>query len=217
MKKIFFISVIILVITSNLNSQFINSIGFKIGGVSYYQHMQKSSENFLNDIKEIGFGYDFEVSFETRSYNMFTFIGALNFSDEGRILGNTPVYFYPFSSDILISNRYRFLSVQTLAKYIFSRKQYGFYIISGLRTGLMIQNYYSKEHANYVKLPNGHFRFGLAMGMGYLFKSDYLVEILYKPNFTNTYYVRNDNRDWNVKIYDQTFNLSFGCRINLNK
>ena len=137
-----------------------------------------------------GIGVDAGVFAECAGYKNLSFTGELHFSDKG-ITPNTPVnlfsnsYIYPYYIDI--SNRYQYLTLQTLAKYSFSKKEIGFYCIAGLRADLMVHNYYTSEYLYFYKPPNLHFELGGTFGLGYTFPIGLFAEYQFNPNFTKMF------------------------------
>jgi len=176
MKKILLL-LILLFLISNSNSQFIKNYGFKIGVLNNTLYMGSTP---LTDV----WAYDLGIFIEIPVFKKLSFVVELNFNEKGT---STP-YLYP---NFIINNRFRYLTLSGLTKYNFAEKEIDFYGIIGLRTDMMINNYYSGNYydANIIKLRNFNFELGGTIGFGLGINPGPFLEFQYIPNFTSVYKV----------------------------
>jgi hypothetical protein len=212
MKKILFALLIIFALNEYTSSQFLKGYGFE-GGLLYHSQCSINyGSNLSFDQWGGAFGIDLGILGEFSLYKKLSLMGGLHLSDKGTSTSDpgisTPIIFG--SNSRPISNRYRYLTLQLSFKYNFKKPGYGYYVLCGLRTDMMLQNYYTGKYWDHISLPNGGFEAGGSFGLGYDFPSGFLIEFQYNPNIPKIYHLTVENYNWDVKIYRSSFILYLG-------
>jgi hypothetical protein len=213
-KTILFLILIFLLPIENQYSQFIKSYGFQAGILSHTTFVINTGSKSFNGSDGLGLGFDLGFFGECTVYKRLSMLAEIHLNDRGVAAGNPPITSpepFPFGySDYLpISNRFRYLTIQALGKYNFAKIDTGFYSIIGIRTDIMLQNYYTGYHENYIKLPNRHFELGGTIGFGYNFPPGIFLEFEYNPDFTRMYRYDLDGYNASFQNYSLMFSVGY--------
>ncbi len=219
MKKILFAIFIFFAFTECSSSQFLKGYRFQGGVTLFWQYSTNYGSAFSYDEQSGAFGIDIGILGEFALYKKLSGIGGLHLSDKG-ISTSDPALTIPGTSGYnykTISNRFRYLTLQLSIKYNFKKPDYGFYTLCGLRTDLMLQNYYTGGYADHLSYPNGGLEAGLSFGFGYDFPGGLLMELQYNPNIAKIYRMTDNGYNWNIKVYRTSFILYIGYMISTGK